>query len=92
MPEMGMEKWTVKVVSKRDPAANTEENKDRRIQVVKELNKWRQDERVIVYIDETHFDFRKIAELGKRESSRKRKSFMYWKAQFCVNECYYFHY
>ena len=56
---MGMEKWTVKVVSKRDPAANTEENKDRRIQVVKELNKWRQDERVIVYIDETNFDFRK---------------------------------
>ena len=89
---MGMEKGTVKVVSKRDSAANTEENKDRRIQVVKELNKWRQDERVIVYIDETHFDFRKIAELGKRESSCRTKSFMYWKAQFCVNECYYFHY
>ena len=56
------------MVSKRDPAANTEENKDRRIQVVKELNKWRQDERVIDYIDETHFELRR-KELGKRKSS-----------------------
>ena len=38
MPEMGLGKWTVKMVSRRDPAANTEENKDRGIQVVKELN------------------------------------------------------
>ena len=68
---MGMEKWTVKVVSKRDPAANMDENKDRRIQVVKELNKWRQDERVIVYIDETHFDFRKNWGRGKSPAGEK---------------------
>ena len=32
---------------------------------MKELNKWRQDERVIVYIDETYFDFRKNSRIGE---------------------------
>ena len=38
---------------------------------MKELNKWRQDERVIVYIDETHFDFRKNWGKGKAPARSK---------------------
>ena len=71
MPKMGLEKWTVKLLTKRDPYSNTEENKDRRIQVMKELNKWRKVNRVFVYIDETHFDFHRNWGRGKAPAGEK---------------------
>ena len=71
MPKMGLEKWTLKNVSKRSPNANTPENKAYRKKVMSELKHWKDHERVIVYIDETHFEFRKNWGRGKAPSGEK---------------------
>ena len=72
MPKIGLERWTLKNVSKRGPNANTPENKAyRNRKVFSELKHWKDYERVIVYIDETHFDFRKGWGKGKAPSGEK---------------------
>ena len=71
MPAIGMEKWTVKYVSKRGANANTPENKEYRKKVMTDLQYWKRHDRIIVYIDETHFDFRRNWGKGKAPAGEK---------------------
>ena len=71
MPEMDLDKWTVKMVSIRGENANSPENKVKRKEVMRKLKYYHQEMLTLVFIDETHFEFRKNWGRGKAPAGEK---------------------
>lgn len=72
MPEMGLEKWTVQMVSKRGENCNTPQQMQERKEVMNKLLYYRKHDALLVFTGETYFVFRRNWGTGKAPDGKKQ--------------------